>query len=168
LVLRGLAEDDGLAAEEWKRRLLECRYCEARMLYFLGKDLSRWLNQCEEFAQRNRILQESGVTRDSFADILVKDPLPAIAEKMRRWGIADCAPVFRHALGLSILFETMPPREVLSDEFLCHHRRYATALFDVSHEGTKFATIQRSEIHFELYASAEYVKLLEAQWASDE
>jgi hypothetical protein len=168
LVLQGATDSDGLEDEDWKRHLLDCRYCEIRMLYFLGKDLSRWVDQCADLARRDVALSKAGVQRGSFVDLLVNDTPHTIVDKMRGWGVGDCGLVFRHALGLGVLFEVVPRRELLTEEFLCHHRRYATALFDASHGRDRFTVIRRPDIHVKLYASAEYAKLLEAQWALGE
>src|SRR5579872_1099744 len=48
LMLSGLIPSDGSDPEELKRRLLSGRYSEVRMLYFLGKDVFRWIDQCVE------------------------------------------------------------------------------------------------------------------------
>jgi hypothetical protein len=166
LVLRGLIDDEGLGLAEWRRRLLDCRYCEVRILFFLGRDLGRWVGQCAEIAERDLELSNFGVRKESFAHLLVSDPPQAIAEKMLWWGVRDCGAVFRHALGLSIAFETLPASEVLAEEFLCHHRRYAGALFETSQGAADFALIRGLNFHFELYASVEYARLLEAEWES--
>src|ERR1035441_26031 len=52
LMLSGLIANDGSDQEELKRRLLAGRYSEIRMLYFLGKDVFRWIEQCVEWGQR--------------------------------------------------------------------------------------------------------------------
>jgi hypothetical protein len=167
LVLRGLADDEGLDKEEWRRRLLDCHYCEIRILFFLGKDLSRWIGQCAELAERDLELFRGGVRRESFAHLLVNDPPPRVTEKMLGWGVADCRVAFRHALGLCAMFGTLPLQEVLTEEFLRHHRRYAHALFETAERIGGFAVIRNLDFHFEMYASAEYASLLEAEWGSE-
>src|SRR5947209_10384475 len=52
LMLSGLIPNDGSGEDVLKRRLLTGRYSELRMLYFLGKDLLRWMEQCVEWATR--------------------------------------------------------------------------------------------------------------------
>ena len=68
LMLSGLIPSDGADPEELSRRLLAGRYSEIRMLYFLGKDVFRWLDQCLDWAARVR---ETGL----FPPV----PLPAAA-----------------------------------------------------------------------------------------
>ena len=57
LMLSGLIPRDGTDEEELERRLLAGRYGELRMLYFVGKDVFRWVDQCVEWAQRIPALQ---------------------------------------------------------------------------------------------------------------
>ena len=148
------------------RRLLDCRHCEVRILFYLGKDLTRWTGQCAEMADRDRELRDAGVREASFARLLAQDPPRALVEKMVRWGIPDCRAAFRQALGLSTLFRSLPAQEVLAEEFLCHYRRYAEAVYEASQHAGGFALIENVNFRFEMFASAEYVRLLEAQWGS--
>ena len=61
LMLSGLIPSDGTDEEELKRRLLSGRYSEIRMLFFLGKDVFRWLDQCVEWVERVAELREAEV-----------------------------------------------------------------------------------------------------------
>lgn len=167
MVLKGLVPDEGLPREEWVRRLLDCRYCEVRILFYLGKDLARWTGQCAEMAQRDRELRDARVCEASFARLLTHDPPRALVEKMVRWGIPDCRAAFRQAQGLHTLFRSLPAQEVLGEEFLSHYRRYAEAVYEASQRADSFfALIENLNFRFEMYASEEYVRLLEAQWDS--
>ena len=49
LMLSGLIPSDGTDPDELSRRLLIGRYGEIRMLFFLGKDVFRWLDQCMDW-----------------------------------------------------------------------------------------------------------------------
>lgn len=166
LVLKGILPDEGLSREEWMRRLLDCRYCELRILFYLGKDLARWTKQCTEVAERDPELKDAAVREASFARLLAQDPPPALIEKMVRWGIPDCGAAFRQALGLCALFESLPSQEILAGEFLWHCRRYAEAVYEALQRASSFAVIVSLNFRFETYASAEYTRLLEAQWGS--
>ena len=42
-MLNGLLPSDESTEDELTRKLLEGRICEIRMLYFVGKDLLRWI-----------------------------------------------------------------------------------------------------------------------------
>src|SRR3954465_8998387 len=61
LMLGGLIPSDGSDHEELNRRLLLGRCGEVRMLYFLGKDVFRWIGQCVECAERIRELKNTDV-----------------------------------------------------------------------------------------------------------
>src|SRR5689334_830299 len=71
LMLSGLIPPDGTDDEELQRRLLAGRYGEVRMLYFLGKDVLRWVGQCVEWAEREPSMREAGVCAQSFAAVLI-------------------------------------------------------------------------------------------------
>src|SRR6266849_5179784 len=52
LMLSGLIPNDGTEEDALKSRVLAGRYAELRMLFFLGKDVLRWVDQCVEWAGR--------------------------------------------------------------------------------------------------------------------
>jgi len=166
LVLNGLVAGDEVTAVELDRRLVECRYCELRMLFYLGKDLSRWLDQCMEVAVRVEELRASGIGRESFAALLVEDTPGTVMEKLRSWGVVDYQAIFRRALGLHTLFATIPERDVFTDEFLRQHHRYADVLYQHWIESARFRRFRRTDFQFEMYASGEYARLLEKEWGT--
>src|ERR1019366_5276089 len=51
LMLSGLIPTEGADPDELHRRLLSGRYAEMRMLFYLGKDVFRWIDQCVESTQ---------------------------------------------------------------------------------------------------------------------
>src|ERR1700678_2497971 len=63
LMLSGLIPSEGIDREELKRRLLTGRHSEIRMLYFLGKDVFRWIGQCMEIVERMPGLECTSVKR---------------------------------------------------------------------------------------------------------
>jgi hypothetical protein len=117
-------------------------------------------------AERDRELSGAAVREASFARLLAQNPPETLVEKMVRWGIPDCRAAFRQAQGLRTLFRSLPAQEVLGEEFLSQYRRYAEAMYEASQQAGSFATIDNFSFRFEMYASAEYVRLLEAQWGS--
>jgi hypothetical protein len=70
LMLSGLIPNDGSDREELNRRLLAGRCGEVRMLYFLGKDVLRWIGQCVEWSERVRELKSTDIQPQSFATLL--------------------------------------------------------------------------------------------------
>lgn len=166
LMLSGLVSNDGTDPEILTRRLMAGRYSEIRMLFFLGKDIFRWLEQCHEFAQRVPVLHEARVVRQSFAGLLVAHPPRNVQEKLTVWGVADSASVFSRALGLNTLFVCPPELDLLAAEFLNHYYRYADHLFRCFLESEPHTAITAANFRFDLYASGEYSRLLETEWGA--
>jgi len=52
LMLQGLLPSEGFSVEELEKALITGRNCEIRMLYYVGKDVLRWVEQCVEVAGR--------------------------------------------------------------------------------------------------------------------
>lgn len=167
LMLAGLVSSENADREELTRRLIEGRYCEIRMLYFVGKDLQRWVSQCVDMAGRASEFASSGLKEASFARLLVEDPPAAVHQKLQSWGVADHKLVFSRALGLNAVFRRVPSAEELSDDFLRNYYRYADQLFACSQRLEPFTEIHSSRFHFDLYASGEFTRMLQDQWASD-
>src|SRR5579872_7203215 len=89
LMLQGLLPSGERTSDELDRALLDGRYCEIRMLFYVGKDLVRWIDQCMEHAKDIADLDGSALRYQSFAAYLVNHtPLPVQA-KLRKWGVAD-------------------------------------------------------------------------------
>ncbi len=164
LVLQGLLQAEGLGELELKQSVLEGRYCEVRMLFYLGKDLSRWLDQCMEVVERDEKLRQSGIQRGSFANLLVEDPPAPVQEKLRSWGVVDFKTIFRRALGLHAVFATLPERDSLSEDFLCSYHRFADCLFGCHAESSAAPSLRQTDFQFEIYTSGEYAKRLEREW----
>src|SRR5437867_8309707 len=61
LMLSGLIPGDGTDQDGLKRRLLAGRYSEMRMLYFLGKDLFRWIEHCLDWVGREGVPASMGI-----------------------------------------------------------------------------------------------------------
>ena len=53
LMLQGLLPSGERSTEELDRALIDGRYCEIRMLFYVGKDLVRWIEQCMEHLSHN-------------------------------------------------------------------------------------------------------------------
>src|SRR5690349_17027120 len=125
LMIQGLLPAGEQTAEQLDRALLAGRYCEIRMLFYVGKDLVRWIDQCLEYVDRNADLATAGVRYQSFAAYLVQHTPGAVQAKLRKWGVADYKSIFMRALGLNSMFAEIPSREALADEFVRNYYRYA-------------------------------------------
>jgi hypothetical protein len=164
LVLQGLLPDEGLGDQELTQRILEGRFCEIRMLFYLGKDVRRWLDQCMEVVDRDDELRQSGIQRESFAVLLIDAPPEAVREKLRSWGVVDFKVIFRRALGLHTLFAVLPERDSLATDFLRSYQSFTDRLFEFYIESVPAPRLRQTDFEFEIYASGEYAKLLEKEW----
>ena len=167
LMLSGLIPSDGSDQEELKRRLLAGRYSEIRMLFFLGKDVFRWIEQCVEWGQRVPELSGAEIRPQSFAALLTADPPEAVKEKLVRWGVVDYVSIFTRALGLNAMFIQPPVFDSLAEEFLRNYHRYADFLYQCYMESEPYRTVAPANFHFDLYASGEYSRMLESKWAAE-
>jgi hypothetical protein len=164
LMLAGLIPDDGSDRDELRHRLLFGRHAEIRMLFFLGKDVFRWMEQCRESTDRIAGLDGLEIRTQSFAGLLTSRPPTSVREKLIRWGVADHAAVFSRAIALNAAFSQPPAIETLSEDFLRNYHRYADALFRCYMESPPYAALNVANFRFELYASGEYSRMLESEW----
>jgi hypothetical protein len=164
LKLQGLLPQGEATREDLDRALLDGRYSELRMLYYVGKDLARWIEQCLEFAERSQDALPRGICYQSFAQLLIQDAPPDVQAKLRKWGVADYKSIFSRALGLHTMFAAVPSREMLSDEFVRAYFRYADQIFQTKQGECDFSPINSREFDFELYSSGEYARMLERSW----
>jgi hypothetical protein len=167
LMLSGLIPTDGSNPDELKRRLLAGRYGEIRMLFYLGKDVHRWIEQCIEWAERVPELSEAEICGQSFAGLLTTNPPQTVKEKLTRWGVLDYVSIFSRAIGLNAMFAEPPAFESMSEEFLRNYHRYADCLYRCYMESQPHEKIASTNFRFDLYASGEYSRMLEAQWEGD-
>ena len=166
LMLSGLVPNDGSDQDDLRRRLLAGRYAEVRMLFFLGKDVLRWVEQCQDFVEHTTTLQGLDIRAQSFAALLTSDPPEPVKSKLLAWGVADYAAIFARGMGLHALFAMPPAFELLSSEFLGSYHRYADTLFRCYLESQPHAAISCSNFRFDLYASGEYSRMLETEWGA--
>jgi hypothetical protein len=167
LMLSGLIPSDGVDRDELKRRLLTGRHSEIRMLFFLGKDIFRWVGQCVEIAERIPELESTGVKRQSFAGLLTGNPPAPVREKLIRWGVADYPAVFARAIGLNTLFAAPPDFPSLAEDFLRYYHSAASLLYQAFMESEPHRAIGAKNFPFDLYASGEYTQMLETEWSGE-
>ncbi|MGH9667241.1 MAG: hypothetical protein ACRD9L_22700 [Bryobacteraceae bacterium] len=163
LMLQGLLPQGDRTQQDLDRTLLDGRYAEIRMLFYVGRDLLRWIEQCLEFAGRDEDLRGRDIKMQSFAAYLIQDPPRAVQDKLRKWGVADFKAIFTRALGLNAMFAAVPNRQDLTDDFVRNYYRYADLLF-ACRQQTVFTPVSAREFDFELYASGEYSRMLERSW----
>ena len=165
LMLQGLLPAGERNPHEIEQVLLEGRFCEIRMLFYVGKDLLRWIDQGLEIVARSPELSGLGIRHQSFAAYLIDHTPEAVVAKLKKWGVADYKAIFTRALGLSALLAEVPERTAFTDEFIRNYYRYADQLFQIRQGEAPFTDISSFGFTFEIYASGEYSRLLEREWA---
>ena len=167
LMLQGLLPTGERSSDDLERALLDGRFCEIRMLFYVGKDLTRWIEQCMEHVDRSPQLRESGIRYQSFAAYLVEHTPPTVQTKLKKWGVADYKAIFSRALGLCVLLGSAPLPDTLSNEFIRNYYRYADQIFKIRQAEVVFTDISPLGLEFEIYASGEYSRMLEREWAEN-
>jgi hypothetical protein len=167
LMLSGLIPTEGADPDELRQRLLSGRYAEMRMLFYLGKDVFRWIDQCVEWAQRAPEFAALEIRRQSFAGLLTRNPPEEVKEKLVRWGVADYVSIFSRAIGMNAMFVSPPPFETLNEDFLRNYHRYPDYLYRCYMESEPHESLPPANFRFLLYASGEYSRLLETEWGTD-
>jgi hypothetical protein len=163
-MLQGLLPRETFSLEQLQTILLDGRFCEVRMLFYVGKDLVRWIEQCTETIGREAELHGAGIEWQSFAQLLVEDSPEAVREKLRVWGVADYKSIFARAIGLNSVFAEIPEQSTLSEDFVRNYHLFADRLFTCKQAQKQFTPIVSADFPFELYASGEYSRMLEKQW----
>jgi hypothetical protein len=165
-MLQGLLPTGEQSSEDLEKTLLEGRYQEIRMLFYVGRDILRWIDQCVDHVSRYPEMQGVTLRAQSFASYLVQNPPAEVSQKLKKWGVADHKSIFSRALGLNVILADLPPQETFSADFLKHYHRYADQMFH-SHLGqTHFADPAHLGFDFQIYASGEYSRMLEQEWAT--
>jgi hypothetical protein len=167
LMLQGLLPSGERTTDDLDKSLLEGRYCEIRMLFYVGKDLVRWIDQSLEHVERQPGFGDSGIKFQSFAAYLVNHTPVTVQAKLRKWGVADFKSIFMRALGLNAILATVPERGTLADDFVRNYYRYADAIFLCRQSQSTFTDIAHMNFDFEIYASGEYSRMLEREWSED-
>src|SRR5262249_6942375 len=106
-----------------------------------------------------------GIRPQSFAAYLVNHSPAAVEAKLRKWGVGDYRAIFMRALGLNALFADMPARRFLTDDFVRNYYRYADQMYLARQGQAPFKDLGGLGFAFELYASGEYSRQLEREWA---
>jgi hypothetical protein len=167
LMLQGLLPSGERSTDELDKSLLEGRYCEIRMLFYVGKDLVRWIEQSLEHVERHPGYRDSGIKFQSFASYLVNNTPAAVQAKLRKWGVADFKSIFMRAIGLNAILAAVPERGILADDFVRNYYRYADSIFLCRQSQTPFTDISQMSFDFDIYASGEYSRMLEREWSED-
>jgi hypothetical protein len=167
LMLNGLLPGGGKDREALNLAIMRGRAREMRMLFFLGRDLMRWIDQCMDFVTRTSELSSKGLGAQSFAAFMVENPPDSITEKLRIWGVTDRKSVFSRALAINSLLNQPPTAESLSPVFLQNYHRFLDYQFICFQNLEPFTEIGPANFEVQMYASAEYSQMLAEQWAKE-
>jgi hypothetical protein len=165
LMMQGLLPSGEKSSEDLDQALLDGRYSEIRMLFYVGKDLARWIEQALDFCSRQPELRDLGLRYQSFAALLVNHSPATVQAKLRKWGVGDFRSIFTRALGLNAMLADIPPRAFLADEFIRNYYRYADQLFQCRQNQVAFPDVSELGFDFDIFASGEYSRMLEREWA---
>jgi hypothetical protein len=164
LILNGFLPEGNSDRDELQRLVLNGRYKEIRMLFFLGKDVLRWVEQCTDFASRNPALKDRGIREQSFSGLLVESPPKDLTAKLMAWGVTDGRGVFSRAIGINAIFTAPPEMDLLSTMFLQTYHRFADHFFACYQNLMPFTMLEAEKFHFEIYASDDYARKLAEGW----
>lgn len=167
LALQGFLPRDETPADELDKQLLRGRYAELRMLYYIGKDVSRWTEQCAETAQASSVFASRHIRPETFAVLLVQHIPAHVRTKLEAWGVLDFCALFRRSFGLHAVFQDIPPVESFCADFLRHYHRCLDHWYEQRLKDWVFDQPEPGEFTFDLYASGEYSLMLEQSWGVD-
>ena len=167
LMLQGLLPTGERTTEDLDLSLMQGRFSEIQMLYYVGKDLVRWIDQCLEHTSREPELRDRNIRYQSFAAFLVNHAPDPVQSKLRRWGVADYRSIFMRALGLNTILGEAPEPGCFSEEFTRNYYRYADQVFSSRQSQVSFSSIEDLGFEFEIFASGEYSRMLEREWAEE-
>jgi hypothetical protein len=164
LILNGFLPEGTSDRDELQRLVLAGRYQEIRMLFFLGKDVIRWVEQCTDFVNRNPELKDRGIREQSFSGLLVESPPKDLTAKLLKWGVTDGRGVFSRAIGINAIFTNPPQMDLLSTMFLQTYHRFADHFYACYQNLMPFTMLEAPNFHFEIYASDDYARKLAEGW----
>ena len=167
LALQGFLPRDETPTYDLDQQLLRGRYAEIRMLYYIGKDVTRWTEQCAETVTAASEYSERRIRPETFCVLLVQYVPAHVRAKLEGWGVLDFCALFRRSIGLHAVFHNIPTPEDLSPDFLRRYHRYLDQWYEQKLKDWNFDRPQPNEFTFELYASGEYALMLEQSWKDE-
>ncbi len=164
LALQGFLPGEQEDTDELDKQLLRGRYAELRMLFYIGKDLTRWTEQCTETVQLSGEFAERRIRPETFAVLLVHCIPALVRTKLEGWGVLDFSALFRRAIGLHSVFSELPAANGLNLDFLRRYHRHLDHWYEHRLREALFDRPEPEDFDFELYASGEYTMMLEQSW----
>jgi hypothetical protein len=167
LALQGFLPSEDTSSQDLDERLVRGRYAELRMLFYIGKDLVRWMEQCTETALASGAFEDRRIRPETFGVLLVQQIPSHVRTKLETWGVLDFCSLFRRAIGLHAVFHELPASEGFSADFLRRYHRYVDHWYQQRLKDSGFDPPRTDEFTFDLYASGEYTLMLEQSWGRD-
>lgn len=167
LALQGFGPQGSSPVEDLDRTLLRGRYAELRMLFYIGKDIVRWAEQCAETTAVAECYKTKRARAETFVVFLVEHAPGHIGSKLERWGVHDFRTLFRRSFALHAVFQDLPTAEVIAPDFLRRYHRYLDLWWEQRLRDRPFDRAESEEFSFDLFASGEYSSMLEKSWAGD-
>jgi hypothetical protein len=167
LALQGFLPRDETPAPDLDQQLLRGRYAELRMLYYIGKDVARWTEQCTETTQSCGLFTDRKMRPETFGVLLVQQVPAHVRVKLEGWGVLDFCALFRRSIGLHAIFHEIPAVESFCPDFLRRYHRYLDQWYEQRMRDWVFDRPLPDEFTFDLYASGEYALLLEESWGDE-
>ena len=155
------------APQDLDQQLLRGRYAELKMLYYIGKDVARWTEQCVETVSLSGGFEGRRIRVETFAVFLVQHVPLHVRSKLEGWGVLDFCSLFRRSFGLHGVFMEIPPAEAFSGDFLRRYHRHLDQWYEQRLRDTAFDRAEPHDFIFDLYASGEYTLMLEQSWGTD-
>ena len=165
LALQGFLAPDETPCGNLDAQLLRGRYAELRMLFYIGKDLTRWTEQCAETIAVSPLFAGRRISAETFSVLLVHHIPGHIRSKLERWGVLDFPALFRRSIGLHSVFAELPEAAAIRPDFLRRYHRHLDCWFEQRLKESVFDRPEPGEFAFELYASGEYTLMLEQSWS---
>jgi hypothetical protein len=166
LALQGFLPLEENRAEELDRQLLRGRYAELRMLFYIGKDLIRWTEQCTETVAASSDFADRRIRPETFSMLLVQCIPSHVRTKLEGWGVIDFAALFRRAIGMHLVFSELPAVASLNPDFLRKYHRHLDQWYEQRLRESAFDRPEPDDFVFDLYASGEYTMMLEQSWSA--
>lgn len=167
LALQGFLPHPEAGEEDLNRLLTRGRFAELKMLFYIGKDLGRWLEQCVETAQLSGQFDGRAIRQETFAVFLVNYLPSHVRTKLEGWGVLDYCALFRRSIGLHTVFSECPSAGCFTPEFLKKYHRHLDLWYEHRLNSTSFERPEPNDFVFDLYASGEYTIMLEQSWSDN-
>lgn len=168
LALQGFLPKEDFPIEELDRQLLRGRYAELRMLFYIGKDMMRWADQCTEIVTGRTMFEHSRMRAETFAVLLIHQTPANVRLKLEGWGVLDFTSLFKRAFALHWVFQELPSADTLVPQFLRNYHRFLDRWYESRLKDCVFDSPEPCQFAFEVYASGEYALKLAESWSSED